>query len=39
MVQAIIFWKIDQHFLMEVDVSPTQTLVSSIAYWQHLNIT
>jgi hypothetical protein len=35
----IVFHKIDWHFLMEIDVNlTTQIMVSSITYWQHLNM-
>jgi hypothetical protein len=38
-VQVIVFYKIDWHSLMEIDVKPTNTLESYVAYWQHFDIT
>ncbi len=38
LVQVIIFYKIDWHSLMEIDVRPIDILESFVAYWQHFDI-
>ncbi len=35
-VQVIVFYKIDWHSLMEIDVKPISTLGSFVAYWQQI---